>query len=317
MTDENKNMPNFLIVGAAKAGTTSLYEYLRQHPDIFMPEWKELSFFIGDPCGLLHRVNKARNYFKVFTDAQKYKAVGEASTGYLFDEAAAEMIRDQLGLIKIIIILRDPVAMSYSLYNHQVRKEGETCATFESALAAEENRRQSRNFKQRCYGWYANYYYYNRGLYFEQVKRYLDIFGTERVKIILFDELAAATVKAVQDVYKFLGVDDTYVPETKVHNPAGGIISIPKFWEDAGLFLKTYQYIFSKNLFKKIPHLIRNIGRRPPRPINPETAHDLRLKYNNDICRLEQLIGKDLAAWKKESLAGRHGYRPSTHKSHS
>ena len=298
MIADHKIMPNFLIVGAAKAGTTSLYAYLRQHPEIFMPEWKELSFFIGDPCGLLHRVKKARYYFKVFADAQKYKAVGEASTGYLFDEAAAEMIRDKLGLIKIIIMLRDPVAMSYSLYNHQVRKEGETCATFESALAAEENRRQSVDFKQRCYGWYANYYYYHRGLYFGQVKRYLVTFGEDRVKIILFDELAAATLKVVQDLYKFLGVDDRFVPQIKVHNPAGGIISIPRFWEDTGLFSKTYQFLISKNVFKKIPHLIRNIGRKPPSPINPATAHDLRQRFHNDICRLEELIGKDLSHWK-------------------
>ena len=298
MTGENKNMPNFLIVGAAKAGTTSLYAYLRQHPEIFMPEWKELSFFIGDPYGPLHQVKRDRYYIKVFADACGHKAVGEASTSYLFDQAAADIIRDKLGVIKIIIILRDPVAMSYSLYNQQVRKEGETCVSFESALEAEEKRRQSLNFRQRCYGWHANYYYYQRGLYFEQVKRYLDNFGQERVKIILFDELTAATVKAVQAVYTFLGVDDNFVPDIKVHNPAGGIISIPRFWEDTGLFLKTYQFLFSKNVFKKVPHLIRNIGRKPPLPINPETAHDLRQKFYHDICRLEQLIGKDLAAWK-------------------
>lgn len=298
MVADKKIMPNFLIVGAAKAGTTSLYEYLRQHPQIFMPEWKELSYFIGDPFGPLHKIKKARYYSKVFAEAHGHKAVGEASTSYLFDEAAANIIRGKLGLIKIIIILRDPVAMSYSLYNHQVRKEGETCATFESALEAEEKRRQSLKFKQRCYGWHANYYYYHRGLYCEQVKRYLDTFGQDRVKIILFDELAEATLKAVREVYMFLGVDDSFIPDIKVHNPAGGIISIPRFWENTGLLLKTYQFLFSKNVFKKIPHLIRNMGRKPPRPINPATAHDLRQKFHSDICRLEQLIGKDLTAWK-------------------
>ena len=190
MTDSRENMPNFLIVGAAKAGTTSLYEYLRQHPEIFMPEWKELSFFIGDPFGPLHRVKKPSYYYRVFADTHDCKAVGEASTSYLFDEAAPHIIRQKLGLIRTIIILRDPVAMSYSLYNHQVRKEGETSADFESALAAEDRRRQSAHFKKSCYGWHANYYYYHRGLYFEQVKRYRDTFGKERVKILLFDELA-------------------------------------------------------------------------------------------------------------------------------
>ena len=132
MTADRHIMPNFLIVGAAKAGTTSLYEYMRQHPDIFMPEWKELSFFIGDSNGPLHRVKKPGYYYMVFANANGYKAVGEASTSYLYDDAAPNIIRDNLATIKIIIILRDPVAMSYSLYNHQVRKEGETMADFES-----------------------------------------------------------------------------------------------------------------------------------------------------------------------------------------
>lgn len=291
-------MPNFLIVGAAKAGTTSLYEYLRQHPEIFMPEWKELSFFIGDPFAPLHRVKKPHYYYQVFADTQSYKAVGEASTSYLFDEVAPHIIQEKLGLIQIIIILRDPVAMSYSLYNHQVRKEGETIADFASALAAENQRRHSSKFRERCYGWHANYYYYHRGLYHEQVKRYLDTFGKERVKILLFDELAEDPVRVVQDVYRFLSVDDSFVPAIKVHNPAGGIINIPKFWKDTGLLLKTFQFVFSKNLVKKIPHLFRNLGRKPPVPINSQTAQRLRANFKNDICRLEGLIDKDLSAWK-------------------
>jgi hypothetical protein len=130
------------------------------------------------------------------------------------------------------------------------------------------------------------------------VKRYLDTFGKERVKILLFNELANDSVRVVQEVYRFLEIDDTYVSDIKVHNPAGGIISIPKFWQDAGLFLKTFQFVFSKNLVKKIPHLLRNIGRKPPSPINPETAQRLREKFHNDICRLEHLIEKDLFDWK-------------------
>ena len=138
----NMIMPNFLIVGAAKSGTTSLYRYLRQHPDIFMPEWKELSLFIGDPYGPLHRVRKPEYYHKAFSKVQNQTAVGEASTAYLFDEAAPGIIKDHLGTVRIIIILRDPVAMSYSLYNHQFRKEGETLENFEAALAKEDDRLQ-------------------------------------------------------------------------------------------------------------------------------------------------------------------------------
>ena len=293
--------PNFLIVGAAKAGTTSLYHYLNQHPDIFMPEWKELSFFIGDPHGPLHKVKTPSTYQIVFSKADNQQAVGEASTSYLYDESAPRIISNRLGTIKIFILLRDPVAMSYSLYNHQVRREGETINSFEEALAAEDRRRKDPEFKKRCYGWHANYYYFQRGLYYNQVKRYIDALGRENVKIFLFDELAKDPVEVSREAFRFLGVDDTFLPSIEVHNPAGSILKIPKFWIDRGLFVKTSQYVFSKNLIKKIPHLFRNFGRKSPAPIDPATAQNLRKLYHDDICRLENLIGKDLAAWKEES----------------
>ncbi|MBW2608846.1 MAG: sulfotransferase domain-containing protein [Deltaproteobacteria bacterium] len=291
-------IPNFLIVGAAKSGTTSLYKYLGQHPDIFMPEWKELSFFTGDPFGPLHRVKKAEYYWRVFAKARKYSAVGEASTSYLYDQDAPRLIKDVLGLIKIFIVLRNPVDMSYSLYNHQVRKEGETSVTFEAALEVEENRRKDPMFKKQCYGWHANYDYYHRGLYYEQVKRYLDIFGKDNVMIFLFEELVSDPVKVAQRAFRLMGVDDSFIPAIKVHNPAGGILSIPRFWKDYGLFLKTISFVFSRNLIKKIPHLMRNIDIKPPTPINPKTAQYLKEKFFDDICRLEDLIGKDLSLWK-------------------
>ena len=290
--------PNFLIVGAAKSGTTSLYRYLRQHPDIFMPEWKELSLFIGDSFGPLHRVKKPYYYQKAFSKVQNQTAVGEASTAYLFDEAAPKIIKEQLGTIRIIIILRDPVDMCYSLYNHQLRKEGETIENFEAALAIEEGRRRDPEFKKNCYGWHANYYYYQRASYYQQVKRYMDTFGKDHVLIILFEELVSETLRVVKKTFQFLGVDDAFVPEIKIHNPAGSILNIPMFWKDRGLFLKTYQFVFSKNLLKKVPHLLRNIGRKPPQPVNAHTVEKLRRRFYEDICKLERLIGKDLGAWK-------------------
>jgi len=293
--------PNFLIVGAAKSGTTSLYDYLRQHPDIFMPKWKELSFFIGDSFGPLHRVRRPEYYYRVFAKAKDQSAIGEASTSHLCDEAAPKLIQEKLGIIKIIIVLRDPVTMAYSLYNHQVRREGETLKTFEAASEAEEGRIRDSGFRKKCYGWHTNYYYYHRGLYFEQVKRYLDTFGKEKVMIFLFEELARDPVHVAQRAFRFLGVDDSFVPEVKVLNPAGEILNIPRFWEDAGLLQKTVSFVFSRNLIKKMPHLIRNIGRKPPEPIKPTTASKLRERFHDDICRLEQLIGKDLSAWKEGS----------------
>lgn len=295
-------IPNFLIVGAAKSGTTSLHSYLSQHPDIFMPKWKELSFFIGDPFGPLNKVKKPESYYMAFSKVQSQSAVGEASTGYLYDESVPKRIKEVLGTIKIIIVLRNPVDTAYSLYNHQVRREGETLKTFEEALEAEAGRLSKPDFRENCYGWHANYYYFHRGLFHEQVKRYLDAFSKDNVLIFLFEELFTEPVRTTQRAFRFLGVDDAFVPIVKVYNPAGEILNIPRFWYDVGLFQKTISFVFSKNLFKKIPHLLRNVRRKPPQPINPTTAQKLAELFYDDICRLEQLIEKDLSTWKYRKL---------------
>jgi hypothetical protein len=289
--------PNFLIVGAAKCGTTSMHRYLCQHPDIFMPEWKEPAFFIEDPFKKLNCATPAV-YHKIFKGASDKYAVGEASTAYLYDKDAPKLIRDALGNIKIIIMLRNPVDMSYSLYNHQVRKEGETIQRFEDALEAEEMRRKNPAFKQTCYGWHANYYYTRRALYYDQVKRYFDTFGQDYVFIILFEDLIADPVDTAQKTFRFLGVDETFVPMTRAYNRAGEILNIPKFWKDRSLLIKTSSFVFSKTIIKKIPHLIRTIGKKPPPPLSSETAQRLRNIFYGDICQLEKLIEKNLSAWK-------------------
>jgi hypothetical protein len=294
---KQQNLPNFLIVGAAKSGTTSLYEYLKQHPEIFMPAWKEPSLFISDPYGPLHRIKKKNYYGIIFSESAGFPAVGEASTSYLYDEASPEIIRNCLGEIKIIIALRDPVQMSYSLYNHQVRKGGETLKTFEAALANENKRILSKNFQKKCYGWHANYYYYHRGLYYEQVKRYLKTFGSSNVMIIFFEELVKNPIKTSQKIYGFLNVDCTFIPAIKIHNPRGSILKIPEFWRDRGLFIKTASFILSKNFIKKFSHLIRIFNQPPPAKINAITEKKLRSQFYTNILKLESLIHQDLSAW--------------------
>jgi hypothetical protein len=130
------------------------------------------------------------------------------------------------------------------------------------------------------------------------VKRYLDTFGRDHVLIILFEELTSEPFSVLKKTFQFLEVDDTFVPQIKVHNPGGSILSIPQFWKDTGLFLKTFQFVFSKNLVRKIPHLIRNFALKPPQPIDTITAKILRNKFCEDVCQLERLIGKDLYTWK-------------------
>jgi len=263
-----------------------------------MPRWKELSLFIGDPHGPLHWVKKPAYYYRVFSRVQNETAIGEASTCYLYDEDSPRLIKRHLGNIKIIISLRNPVDMAYSLYNHQLRKEGESLVTFEEALQAEETRFLSKQFRQTCYGWHANYYYFRRGLYHNQVKRYLDTFSRANVMVILFDELVADPVGITRQAYRFIGVAADSKPEIRVHNRGGKIFRMPEFWEDRGLLQKTVSFVFSRNLLRKLPLIAQKRKIGPAPAIASTTALQLADRYQDEIQRLETLIDKDLGAWK-------------------
>ena len=197
--------PDFFIVGAPKCGTTALESYLSRHPDIFMGQ-KEMHVFGSD----LHfgRQFYRRNleaYLAEF-DARKAKTIaGEASVWYLFSRSAAAEIKAFNPRARIIIMLREPVSMIYSLY-HQFKSDGnEQLSSFEEALMAEADRRAGRrNFRQS---------YFSQGLayrevarYAKQIQRYFDVFGRENVHVILFDDLAADAVGAYNKVLRFLGV---------------------------------------------------------------------------------------------------------------
>lgn len=134
--------PNFFIVGAPKCGTTSLYEYLRSHPQVFMPEKKEPEHFSDDldwrNVMLRHRVADRDDYLSLFDPAPAHAAaVGEASTWYLFSEAAAGAIHDFNPEARIIIMLRDPVKMMYSLHGQFLKDCNEVIEDFAQAIAAE------------------------------------------------------------------------------------------------------------------------------------------------------------------------------------
>src|SRR5579859_4974857 len=170
-------MPNFFIVGAARSGTTSLHRYLSQHPQIFMTHRKEVHFFAADHFPrtgpgddwLNKRVlHDQEQYTQLFADVQGAKAIGEASVFYLCLPDSAERIAQAVPDAKIIIILREPVERSYSSHMMLVRDGRETLGFAEGLELAQE--RKAKGFE-------PIWWYKELSLYYEQVKRYLDIFG--------------------------------------------------------------------------------------------------------------------------------------------
>ncbi|NWF97484.1 MAG: sulfotransferase [Nitrospirae bacterium] len=299
-------LPNFLIVGAAKSGTTSLYYYLNQHPEIYMSPIKEPKFitsqFLKFPLNGIKddEVEKSivkdfKEYCNLFKLSNNEKAIGEASADNLFYyENAILYIKKYIGEPKIIIILRNPVDRAFSAYLHLVRDKRETL-TFEKALEEEEMRRKN--------NWEFIWFYKNVGFYTEQVKAYLKSFPN--VKIYLFDDLLKEPLNLVQNLYKFLEVDNMFIPDMdKKYN----VSLIPKsntlhkfltqpnvIKETLKPFLKTF--ISNKRLGNLVENT-KNINLYKPK-MKQETRKYLLNIYREDILKLQDLIKRDLSHWLK------------------
>lgn len=215
--------PNFLIVGAAKSGTTALFEYLRQHPQIYLAPQKEISYFTGRMHNVIGSMN---DYLRYFQGATNELAIGEASVAYLFSAEAAKNIYRDLGPnTKIIILLRNPVDMMYSLWGHNVRVGGESLS-FKEALSAEKSRMEDENFHKHAIGWSFNYAYTARAKFSNQIKVYLDTFGEKQVRIYIYEEFFQNLNYWLREVFKFLEVDSSYrVQNLKRYN----VMGVPRF----------------------------------------------------------------------------------------
>lgn len=211
-----ENLPDFFIVGAAKSGTTSLYNYLENHPEIFLPKLKEPKYFVsslnklpqngnGDYLTYELMINDFEAYKNLFLPKTKQQICGEASVDYLYySTEVIPLIKQHIANPKIIIMLRDPVKRAFSAYNHLVRDIRET-ESFEKGLALEEQRVKE-NYE---FIWH----YKNAGRYHDSVKNYLEAF--KNVKIIIFEEFVKSPEIIVKEIYQFLGVDSSITPNVE------------------------------------------------------------------------------------------------------
>jgi hypothetical protein len=217
-------LPNFLVIGAPKCGTTSLHHYLSQHPEVYVPKRKELHYFSyaymqrfaagpGDAHLLAPLCATRQAYEKHYERAGAQPAVGDVSPSYLYYAEVSERIQAELGRPKIVVVLRDPIGKAFSQYMHLVRDNRETLPFYEALMAEEQRMRD---------GWAALWRYAESSLYADKLERYLTIFGADHVKILLFEELTRAPHLVMRDLFTFLGVDNRFSPDTStVHNKSG------------------------------------------------------------------------------------------------
>lgn len=256
-------LPNFFLIGATKSGTTSLYHYLKDHPQIYMSPVKEPEHFSfmgrridpGDyrkmPGNLA--VTDSKAYEALFRGVTGESAVGEASSSYLYVPETAPRIQERIRDPKFIAILRDPAERAHSHFNMLKNRQNsgilETSADLKEALAAEPERMER--------GWACAWHYKARGFYHAQVKRWYDRFGRDRVRVFLYEDLCSDPIGVAKEIFRFLGVDDSFTPEVgEIHN--------------RGIYTTR---------------------------MDPSLRGKLVSDYRGDILRLQELIGRDLSSW--------------------
>lgn len=295
--------PNFLIVGTAKSGTTSLYKYLCQHPMVYMPEQKEPFFFAfdssqpdfqgpGDHIAVNDcAVTNPNNYFSLFDTSIEKSAIGEASTCYLYMPKAAERIQHYIPETKIIMMLRNPVDRAYSSFMHTRMRERESLEKFEDALLAEERRIQNN------YSWI--WHYKTMGFYYGQVKRYFQRFKEEQIKICLYEEFRDDPMACVRDIFAFLGVDDSFKPNLSLSHNKTGLVknqTVERMTSNQSLVKSLMKVILPIKTRQLIRHRISNWNLQKPE-MSVGTKTMLVEEYRSDIVKLQTLIQKDLSRW--------------------
>jgi hypothetical protein len=296
-------MPNFIVIGAAKSGTTALYRYLKQHPEIFMSQQKELRFFPfedqppafcgpGDKADMKIAITKIEDYRASFAQGAQYPARGEISPLYMSYPRTAERIRLHIPDAKLIAILRHPADRAYSQFLMK-RRDGREHLSFSDALAAEDKRISD--------GWSHHWHYRRRGFYAAQLKPYFELFKREQLKIYLYEDYLADNVGFIQDIFRFLNVDDTFVPDMSVrHNES-------KLPRSRALQVFLTEPRLTKNLLKPLVpgRLSRRIGDQLRRrnlikpPLSPKIRQQLIEVYRADIIKLQDMLQRDLSHWLK------------------
>ncbi len=202
--------PNFFIVGAKKSGTTAMFEYLGQHPDVWMCDPKEPAYF-GKDLGIPDVVATEADYLKLFEEAGDEKIIGEGSTWYINSSDAAREIHDFNTQAKILIMLRNPVDMIHSLHSYLIWMGWETIEDFEEALDAETDRKQGKRIPYSMYP-VRPLLYREMVTYSQQVQNYLDVFGQAQTKIIIFDDFKTDARRAFRETCQFLEIDSAFEP---------------------------------------------------------------------------------------------------------
>jgi hypothetical protein len=293
-------VPNFFILGATKCGTTALYKYLLQHPNVYFPVNKEPQFFSNDRL-----YSRGMEFYvkRFYGSSACEQALGDATPHYIYYEKTAKRIHQDLpeSSHRFIVILRDPVQRAYSLYWNMVH-EGHEDLSFEDALDQE----ALRMVRQPIDGsGTIRFQYFDSGLYSRQLNSYFQYFDRSKFLIVFLEDLGLDPTSTMNSILDFLNLERLELNLERHHN----VSSVPRSRFLQSLVRRPSQ--LRKALGKLLPYRIKyglvtnilRLNKKPSKypPINTYTANALRDAFLEDIKELEKITGRDLAHWKNET----------------
>jgi len=295
--------PDFFIVGAPRCATSSMNNYLRQHPEIFVAD-KEPHFFAKDHHAP-YVIKDVKQYLELFSGVRNEKHIGEASVHYLYSKVAAFEIKRFCPKAKIIIMLRNPVDMLYSLHSHHLYGGGENISDFEEALDADEERKhRGHECGSRCFS--GTYYSYKDMVSFTPyVKKYLNVFGYENVLTLIYDELRKNTRETYKGVLAFLGVNNDFLPDFSVRGKNRNIRNprLQRYLMNLDSRSVVDRYRWSQPIIGIFVGLLRmiNTDKNKRKPMSHELRRRLQMEFASEVESLGKLLGIDLRYWNQDA----------------
>jgi hypothetical protein len=325
----DQRIPDFFIVGHAKCGTTALYEMLKRHPQVFMPEYKagagkEPWYFARDnphpqtngkrDISYTGRTEQTlEDYLSLFEGARSDQRIGEASSSYLWSRAAPSRIAAACPDARIIAIIREPSSFLRSLHLQLLQNHHETVRDFRSAVELDADRRENRHIPETSY-WPQALIYSDRVRYVEQLQRYRDVFAPEQMLVLIYDDFRNDNAATVRRVLRFLDVDDTVAIEPVKVNPTIAVRSVaidnfkhslragrgPLLYaaREVGKALTTHR--LRKAVFYPLQE--RAVWGRPPPP-DDQFMLELRRRFRPEVVALSEYLDRDLVSlWGYDAL---------------
>lgn len=273
------SLPSFLVIGPSKCGTTSIYHYLKQHPEVYLPRIKEINFFAyhGQKGRYWAKtLDEYRGYFKA---ARYEKALGEVTPYYFASTGTAARIYDVIPNARIITILRNPIDRAYSHYNMYVRSGKEKRSAGEALLD-------------------ETSLYTRVGFYYRNLNEYFKLFDKKNIKVFFYEQLVNSTQKLLKDLFGFIGVNNSFQPNLGVKHARG---YLPKN-KIINKLLDNYitRFVIKPIIPEKLLDIgikIKNMNSRKPDKLPDEIRGKLKEVYKPDLIKLEEVLNSNLSKW--------------------